>query len=397
MTSLKHLFPFLTQNPSIVYLDNASTTHRSSVVMKGVEEYIARSYSSVDGLYASSIESVKLIQDSRNKIANYLTVNSENIVFTHGVTSSLNQLAFGLSDYLQEGSVLFTSIEHHSNLLPWMRLIKKNSLTKIVWKVEQDFSLSLSELEKVEVSELRLVVLNHISNVTGEVVDLHQVCSYLKQKNPKLLIIVDGSQGVGHGEINLQTIPLDAYVFSSHKAYGPTGIGAMYLSNELLSVLEPFEIGGKVVEFATWDGYTLISKPKVFEPGTPNLDGVIGLGLAIDFLTQYKDKLDTSYLVHALIKDLQDIPCVKLYTAKKSTSIVSFVVRGVDSQDLNLYLSQKGVCVRVGSHCAQPLLADLGLESVIRVSFGVYNDLADVQQFLAVLRDGIDFLTTTSR
>jgi selenocysteine lyase/cysteine desulfurase len=396
MTSLKFLFPFFTHNPDVVYLDSASTSHRPQRVIDGVTEYISNQHSSVDGLYESSLMTVNMIEGVRKKVADYLNVTTKSVVFTPGVTSGLNQLAYGLSEYVRSGTVVVSGMEHHSNLLPWQRLVTSNQLELLVWPLNEDYGLSLEFLESHDWSKVKLVVLNHVSNVTGAVVDLTTISVELKKKNHSMIIIVDGSQALGHMVVDLSKASVDAFVFSAHKLYGPTGVGVSVLSSSLQKVLVPFSLGGKIVNDASWEEFSLVDAPKVFESGTPNMDGICGLGEAVEFLTSQKEYLDTSKLVQQLTKELQTLPQVKLVTSTASTSIVSFNVEGLDDQDLNHYFSQKGICVRVGSHCAKPLLRDLGLESVIRVSFGVYNDSTDVAKFVDCLRSAIEFFFRNS-
>ncbi len=396
MSDFKNYFPIFKQNSSIVYLDSAASAQKPLSVLDGMRKFYEESYANIHrGLYGFSEKSSQMYEDVREKIAKFIGAkNPCEIVFAKGTTDAINLVATSYGQLLNFGDeIIVSEIEHHSNLLPWKNL-EKNIGVKIKYMpVSENKELDYQWLMQNVSGKTKLVCVTGQSNVLGARTDIKKVVDIAHSVDAKVLI--DGAQLTTHSKVDVSDLDVDFYVFSGHKIYGPTGVGILYGKKNLLDMMPPYQLGGDMVESVSFNKVVFKDAPSKFEAGTPPIAEVIGLGFAVDFLQNIgMDKIEnigknlTEYLQSELLK----IDGIKIISHKDSNSIVSFVIDDVSSFDVGLILGQKNICVRVGKHCAEPLHKLLGIDSSIRVSFGIYNDKNDVDKFIIALKDVLKIL-----
>ena len=370
MSDFRRYFPIFKQNQNIVYLDSGASAQKPSCVLDGMSKFYSETYANIHrGLYAFSEKSTEMYDEVRDKVAKFIGAKSSSeIVFTNGTP---------------DDEIIVSEEEHHSNLLPWKNLEDTVGVKVKYLPVLDDCVLDYEWLEQNISEKTKLVCVSGQSNVLGLKNDIKKIVEIAHSVGAKVLI--DGAQLTVHSKVDVGLWDVDFYVLSGHKIYGPTGIGVLYGKYELLDMMPPYQFGGDMVESVSLDKVIFKPVPSKFEAGTPPIAEVVGLGYAIDFLQSIgMDEIEkhgrvlTEYLLEKLLK----IGGVKLLSSKDSNSIVSFVVDGVSPFDIGLMLGQKGVCVRVGKHCAEPLHKRFGVESSIRVSFGLYNDESDIDKFI---------------
>ncbi len=396
MSDFKKYFPIFKQNSNIVYLDSGASAQKPSCVLDGMSKFYSETYANIHrGLYAFSEKSTEMYDEVREKVAKFIGANSSSeIIFTKGTTEAINLVASSFGRLLKtDDEIIVSEVEHHSNLLPWKNLEETVGVKVKYLPVLNDGVLDYDWLKQNISEKTKLVCVTGQSNVLGLKNDVKKIVEVAHSVGAKVLI--DGAQLTVHSKVDVSLWNVDFYVFSGHKIYGPTGIGVLYGKYELLDVMPPYQFGGDMVESVSFDDVVFKPVPSKFEAGTPPIAEVVGLGYAIDFLQSVgMDEIEkhgrvlTEYLLEKLLK----IDGVKLLSSKDSNSIVSFVIDGVSSFDIGLMLGQKGVCVRVGKHCAEPLHKRLGVESSIRVSFGIYNDESDVDKFIEALNKVLNML-----
>ena len=380
----------------MIYLDSAATTHMPESVVGATSHFSTHISSSVDGFYAGSADTVNALEAGRSKVAEFIGASSDEVIFVAGATDAFNQLAVGLSQFIASGQVVVSQLEHHANMLPWSRF--DHVVWPLVTNSEGFVELGLKWLESNITPETKVVAVTHVSNTLGHVTDIQKIVEIVKSKNPECLIVVDGAQAVGHIPVDVVELGCDFYVFSAHKMYGPQGIGVVYAKAESQKCLESFRLGGKAISSVeVVDGrveYKLIEGVKKYEPGTPNVAGVVGLAAAIDFIQDNKVLKGESELVQYLIEQLKQFEGVKVYTdASSSVSVVSFGFESIDSTDVGMYLARQDIAVRVGNHCTQPLLSALGVDGTVRVSFGHANTKDDIDSLIEALKKCVDLYT----
>ncbi|MBR1544323.1 MAG: SufS family cysteine desulfurase [Alphaproteobacteria bacterium] len=396
MNNFRKDFPIFKQNPKIVYLDSGASAQKPACVLESMTNFYENTYANIHrGLYAFSEKSTELYDEVRGKVAKFIGAKSlAEIVFTRGTTDAINLVANSYGNLLKKGDEIIVSIaEHHSNLLPWKNLEKTVGVKVKYLPILDDGEFDYVWLEKNISGKVKLVCVTGQSNVLGLKTDIEKVVKISHSVGAKVLI--DGAQLTVHSRVDVSSFDIDFYVFSGHKIYGPTGIGILYGKKELLDMMPPYQFGGDMVESVSLDSVVFKPVPSKFEAGTPPIAEVVGLGSAIDFLQSIgmeKIENDSFILTQYLQSKLLKIDGVKILSSKKSNSIVSFVVDGISPFDIGIMLGQKGICVRVGKHCAEPLHRYLGVDSSIRVSLGLYNDESDIDKFIDALQKVLSLL-----
>ena len=383
--TIKKDFPIF-NNSDLVYLDNAATTHKPQSVLNAVDRLYTEANANVHrALYSLGSESTERFENSRTKVADFINSNSaKEIIFTSGTTESINLLARSLGNTLNPGDeILISEMEHHSNIVPWQLTADRTGTTLNYIPVTETGELDLSEPDQYFKPNTKIVSITHISNVLGTINPVKKLAEMAHEMGA--LFIVDGAQGVPHLQVNVQDLGCDFYAFSGHKMLGPTGIGALWGKIELLNEMDPFMGGGEMIETVTMESSTWNEIPYKFEAGTPNFAQAVGLGAAVDYLKTIGMSTiaehENTLTAYALNK-INQIEGIRIHgSADERAGVISFNVDGIHPHDLAQFLNEDNIAIRVGHHCAQPLLSTLGETATARLSFYIYNDESDVDKF----------------
>lgn len=391
--NFKDEFPIL-QERKISYLDSGATTQKPQCVINAIDSYYKECNANPHrGAYSLSIEATEKYESTREKIAKFINArNREEIIFSKNATESLNLIAYsyGLDNLKKDDEVVLSIMEHHSNLVPWQYVTKKtNSKLKFMY-INKDYELSKEEIESKITDKTKVVGITHVSNVLGTINNVKEIIKYAHKKGA--IVIVDASQSIPHMKIDVQDLDADFLVFSGHKMFAPLGIGVLYGKKELLNKMTPFLMGGDMIEYVYEQNTTFAPLPNKFEAGTQNVEGVIGLGAAIDYIEKigYKEiqNVEAAITKYA-VNELSKLDFLELYITphlENHSSVISFNIKGVHPHDVASILDSNGVCVRSGNHCAQPLLRYLGMDSTCRASFSIYNTKEDVDNLVEALK-----------
>ena len=386
-------FPIF-QNRDITYLDSGATTQKPSYVIEKIDEFYKNMNANPHrGAYGLSIEATTAYEETRKRIADFIGAKSpEEIIFSKNASESLNLIAYsyGLNNLKENDEVVLSIMEHHSNLVPWQYVTKKtNSILKYMY-INDEFELSKEEIESKITNNTKIVAITHVSNVLGTINNVKEIIKYAHKKGA--IVVVDGSQSIPHMKIDVKDLDADFFVFSGHKMFAPLGIGVLYGKKEILNKMNPFLMGGDMIEYVYEQETTFAPLPNKFEAGTQNVEGVIGLGAAIDYIQKigYEniEKIESELVAYAR-EELQKLEFIKLYMPKDPnhhSSVVSFNIENVHPHDVASILDSNNVCVRSGNHCAQPLLRFLGIDSTCRASFSIYNTKQDIDTLVLSLK-----------
>jgi cysteine sulfinate desulfinase len=383
------------QRQDQTYLDNAATTQKPQALLDAISHYYANGAANVHrAQHLPGAHATQAFEDSRSKVAQWLNAgDSGQIVFTHGATSALNLLAYGLEHLFNAGDeIVISALEHHANLLPWQQLAKRRALTLVVLPLGDDGVIDLAAASELIGPRTRLLAVSQLSNVLGAWQPLDALLALAKAHGA--LSVVDGAQGIVHGRQDVQALACDFYVFSSHKLYGPDGVGVLFGRNEALHHLRHWQFGGEMVQQADYHSASFRPAPLGFEAGTPPIAGVIGLGASLDYLSSLHADAVIAHeaaLHDYLLRGLKARNGVQVLGSPQ-VALVSFVVEGVHNADLAHLLTEQGIAVRAGHHCAMPLLKAMHLSGAIRVSLALYNDSDDLERFFEALDQALDML-----
>lgn len=387
-------FPLLERtvngNP-LIYLDNAATTQTPRAVVESVEKGYYTAKANVHrGVHTLSQQATAAMEAARSRVAAFINAPSDDpVIFTRGTTEAINLVAASFGELLEEGDeIVLTDMEHHSNIVPWQLLQQRKGIKIKVVPILADGSLDLDVYRTLLGPRTRLVSVAHVSNVLGTVNPVAQMAADAHAAGA--LICIDGAQATAHLKVDVQAIGADFYAFSSHKMYGPSGIGILYGRRELLQAMPPYQGGGEMISHVSWGGSTWAELPYKFEAGTPDFVGAAAFTSAIDYIESIGiDAIaahEHSLLTYATERML-DIPGLRIYgTAPGKAAVISFLIGKAHHYDTGVLLDQLGVAVRTGHHCAQPLMSTLGIEGTVRASFALYNTLDEVDTFIADLR-----------
>ena len=388
-------FPILSRtvyNRPLVYLDNAATTQKPRAVVEAMtEEYYSVNANVHRGVHYLSQQATELHEQARANVQEFINARSEaEIIFTRGTTESLNLVAFSFGEaFLKEGDeVLVSVMEHHSNIVPWQMLRDRRGIVLKVIPMTDEGEIDLEAYKNLFSPRTRLVCIAHVSNVLGTVNPVKEMTAIAHAHGAKVL--VDGAQSVPHRRVDVQDIDCDFLTFSGHKIYGPTGIGVLYGREELLEKMPPYQGGGEMIARVSFEKTTYERLPFKFEAGTPDYVGSHALAVALDYVRRIgQDEIAAheADLTRYAMEQLSLIPEIKIYgTAREKDAVISFNVGNIHPLDLGTLLDRLGIAIRTGHHCAQPLMARCGVESMARASFALYNTRAEVDALVA----GID-------
>jgi cysteine desulfurase/selenocysteine lyase len=384
LSALKADFPGLSGDWH--YLDSAATAQKPQAVVDAVVHALGRDYATVHrGVYARSAQMTLAFESARRKVERFIGGREDEVVFTRGATEAINLIAqsWGLSQLKAGDRILLSVLEHHSNIVPWQLLQGRIGIEIDVCPLTDDGQIDLDAAERILTPQHKLVAFAHVSNVLGSVLDAKRAAGLAHAVGAKLLL--DGCQAVPRLPVDVAAIGCDFYVFSAHKLYGPTGIGALWARADILSAMPPWQGGGAMIDRVTFEKTTYAPAPQRFEAGTPAIVEAVSLGAAIDYIEaigvaaigRHEDAL-----VRQLRDELRKLNAVTLFGPEDSAGIVSFALEGVHPHDLGTILDEENVAIRAGHHCAQPLMDHLGVPATARASFGLYSDESDIAALL---------------
>lgn len=395
--NIKKDFPLL-ENRNITYLDSGATTQKPIQVINAIEEFYKKNNANPHrGAYTLSIEATEAYESTRQKIAKFINAkHPEEIIFSKNATESLNLIAYsyGMDNLKKDDEVVISIMEHHSNLVPWQKITKATESKLNYMYINEEFELSDEEIETKITDKTKILGIAHVSNVLGTINNVKKIIKYAHKKGA--VVIVDASQSIPHMKIDVQDLDADFLVFSGHKMLAPLGIGVLYGKREILNKMTPFLMGGDMIEYVYEQETTYAPLPNKFEAGTQNVEGVVGLGAAIDYIQNLghdkMQELENDVLAYAR-QELSKLDFLTLYMTpneKNHSSVISFNIKGVHPHDVASILDSEGVCVRSGNHCAQPLMRFLGIDSTCRASFYFYNTKEDVDRLVHALNKAYD-------
>ena len=377
-------------NP-LIYLDNAATTQKPRCVVEAEsDEYFTKNANVHRGVHFLSEEATDLLEKARERVCQFIGAEKANeIIFTRGTTESINLVAFSFGELLKVGDeILVSTMEHHSNIVPWQILCERKGVTMKVIPMTDNGEIIQEEYEKLFTERTRLVCVTQVSNVLGTVNPVKKMAETAHEHGA--FILVDGAQSVPHMKVDMKDLDCDFFAFSGHKVYGPTGIGVLYGRENILDKMPPYQGGGEMISSVSFEKTVFEKLPYKFEAGTPNYVGSHALAVALDYVTSLGMEKIQAYerqLTAYAMQRLSRIDGLRLYgTTKEKDAVVSFLVDKIHHLDMGTLLDRLGIAVRTGHHCAQPLMIRLGIEGTVRASFSFYNTQAEID----ALADGIE-------
>lgn len=396
---LREDFPILKRKvngKALVYLDSAATSQKPKQVLNSIVNYYQGHNANVHrGIHTISVEATEMMENAREKVAKFVGARDKSeIIFVKNATEAINLIAYawGRLNVGRGDEIVLTIAEHHSNFVPWQQLVAENGATLKIVPVLEEGTLDEEAFKKALTKKTKLVTFFHVSNVLGTINDVSLLSAFVRRKSPKAKVLIDGAQAVPHMPVDVSKFGCDFYVFTGHKMLGPTGIGVLWGRRELLVSMSPFLFGGEMISKVSVAGSTWNDLPWKFEAGTPNIEGAIGLGAAVDYLNKIgisKVRQHEIDLITYAISELKKIKGVTLFGPadfKKRGGVVSFNVDGIHAHDVASILDSEGIAIRSGQHCAEPLMDFLNVPAVARASFYVYNTKDDVDKLV----DGIN-------
>jgi cysteine desulfurase/selenocysteine lyase len=392
--ALRGDFPILTESRGgkpLVYLDNAATSHKPLPVLEAMDRAYRHAYGNVHrGVHMLSERATKAYEDARARVQRFVNAaDAREIVFTRGTTEAINLVAssFGRAHVREGDEILITEMEHHSNIVPWQLLREQTGARLRVAPINDAGEVVLEEFERLLNERTRVVALVHVSNALGTINPIKRMIDLAHSAGAKVLI--DGAQAVPHLRVDVQALDCDFYAFSSHKLYGPSGVGVLYGRYNLLEAMPPYQGGGEMIRRVTFERSDYAKPPARFEAGTPNIVAPVGLAVAIDYVEElgldaiaaHEDELLDYATVAA-----REVPGLRIIgTAERKASILSFELQGIHPHDIGTIVDYEGVALRAGHHCAMPVMDHFKVPATTRASFGLYNTREDVDAFIASL------------
>lgn len=398
---IRKQFPVLHQKVNgqdLVYFDNAATSQKPQMVIDSLVDYYKKDNANIHrGIHTLAERATKAYENTRHLVKSFINAGSEEeIIFVRGVTEAINLVAssYGKGFINAGDEIIISGLEHHSNIVPWQLLCEEKKAILKVIPVTEAGELDVTAYSKLLTPRTKLVAVNHASNSLGTINPVKTIIDLAHKVGA--VVLIDGAQAGAHLEIDVQALDCDFYCLSSHKMYGPTGTGILYGRKELLEKMPPYQGGGEMIKEVTFEKTTYNDLPYKFEAGTPNIADVIAFGKAIEFITAL-GKENIAYHEHELLVYATDrlgvLPSVKFVgTAKEKVSVLSFVVKGIHPFDVGQMLDARGIAVRTGHHCTQPLMDRFGIEGTVRASFAVYNTKNEIDQLVEGLERVIKFL-----
>lgn len=397
---IREQFPILNQKvhgKPLVYFDNAATAQKPIAVIKAISDYYLNYNANVHrGVHTLSQRATDAMESVREQVRAHLNAaEAAEIIFTRGITDSINAIAYGLSNTVQKGqNVVITAMEHHSNIVPWQMLCERTGAELRHLPMNEHGELILDRLEVVIDQNTAIVAFNHISNTLGTINPVQKIISQAKKVGAWTL--VDGAQSGPHTIVDVQSWDVDFFTLSSHKMYGPTGLGILYGKRERLEAIAPYQGGGEMISTVTLEKSTYAGLPHKFEAGTPHVEGIIGFGAALKFINEIGIESISAHeqsLLEYATKECSGIKGFRVIgNSKNKASVLSFVIDGVHPYDLGVLLDQQGIAVRTGQHCTQPIMDAFCIEGTVRASFAMYNTFEEIDSFISGLKKAVSML-----
>lgn len=394
-------FPILRRTVNgrpLVYLDNTATTQTPRAVVDAVVDmYYDKKANVHRGVHTLSQEATNAMEATRSLVREFINAGStEEIIFTRGTTESINLVASSYGQLLDDGDeIILTVMEHHSNIVPWQLLQSRKNITIKVVPINGRGELDLGVYCSLFTDRTRLVSVAHVSNVLGTVNPVKEMIAYAHSRGA--VVLVDGAQAVAHLSVDVADLDADFYVFSSHKMYGPTGIGILYGKRQLLEAMPPYQGGGEMIGHVSFAGTTWAALPYKFEAGTPDFVDAAAMSKAVEYIRSLGVERIAAHedsLLDYTTAELLTIPGMRIFgTAEHKSAIISFLIGDATPFDTGMLLDQLGIAVRTGHHCAQPLMESLGIEGTVRASFALYNTFDEADRFIAAVRRVAAMLT----
>ena len=403
MLDINHIreqFPALSQTINqqpLIYLDSAATTQKPQVVIDAISQYYSKQNANVHrGSHSLTANATSQFEAARDKVAQFIGASSsKEIIWTRGATEALNLIAqtYARSTLQPGDEILVSEMEHHANIVPWQIVAEQTGAKVVKVPMTSDCEFDLTAFGALLNDRTKIVALAQITNVTGSRQPIEEVIEKAHKMNA--IVVVDGAQGIVHEPVDVTALDADFYVFSGHKLYAPAGIGVLYGKLELLEAMPPWHGGGKMVERVSFSGTTFSELPGKFEAGTPNVAGAIALSAAIEWLSGFAQQNVENHihqLQHETYLALSKLDDIQILGYQPNASVITFVMDGVHHQDIATLLDQQGIAVRAGHHCAHPLMDALNVKGTVRISFGIYNNLDDVEKLVAAIEKAVDML-----
>jgi len=391
VAEIRKQFPVLSRmvkGKKLVYFDNAATAQKPKVVLDALINYYQQYNANIHrGIHSLAEEATAAFEATRDTVREFINARyREEIIFTRGVTEGINLVSstWGRQNIREGDEIIISAMEHHSNIVPWQMLCLEKKATLKIIPINERGELLMDEFKKLFTSKTKLVSIVHASNSLGTINPVEEIIRIAHQHN--VLVLVDGAQSSVHLDIDVQEMDCDFFVLSSHKIYGPTGVGVLYGKREILEEMPPYMGGGEMIKEVTFEGTTYNDLPYKFEAGTPNIADTVAFKAALDFVNSIGKENIRAHeeeLTRYAMSELSKIDGVRLIgTAKQKTSVVSFIVEGVHPQDIGILLDNYGIAVRTGHHCCQPLMNRLEIPGTVRASFGMYNTKEEVDELV---------------
>lgn len=386
-------FPILSKkinNKPLIYFDNAATSQTPTSVINSISNYYNNYNANIHrGVHSLSEEATQDFESARTKIKEHFNAgDTKEIIFTSGTTHSINIVANGYTDILKSGDeIIVSGLEHHSNIVPWQMMTKKNNAKLKVIPLKENGELDLKVFENLISDKTKLVFVNHVSNALGVINPIEKIIE-IAHKNGAV-VLIDGAQSSAHFDIDLQKLDVDFFTASAHKLCGPTGIGFLYGKKELLDLIPPYMGGGEMISDVTFEKTTYADLPHKFEAGTPNISGAIAFGYALDYLNNIgldNIKKYEDYLLEYATNKLKEIDGMIIYgDTPNKTSVISFNIQGLHAYDIGSILDKFGIAVRTGQHCAQPIMDYFKISGTVRASFSFINTIEEIDELIKAI------------
>lgn len=394
-------FPLLKEDMNgqpIVFLDSAASSQKPQVVLDALDKYYREQNANVHrGVYRLSQEATSAFERSRELVRQFINAPSEReVIFVRGTTEAINLVAasFGRKFIHKGDEVMISTMEHHSNIVPWQMICEERGAKLQVIPVNEAGELDMVAFAELLTEKVKIVAINHVSNALGTINPVRDIIQQAHAKG--IPVLVDGAQAVPHMKVDVQDLDADFYTFSAHKMFGPTGIGILYGKEKWLEQMPPYHGGGEMIKTVTFEKTTYNELPHKFEAGTPDISGVVALGAAVEYMQSIGHEAIQQH-EHELLMYATDqllaIPGLRIIgTAKEKASVISFLVDGVHPYDLGAILDKLGIAVRTGHHCTQPLMDRYGIPGTVRASFALYNNQEDVDRLVAAVKRAVQML-----
>jgi cysteine desulfurase/selenocysteine lyase len=398
--AIRQQFPILNQEihgRPLVYLDNAATAQKPIAVIDAISDYYLNYNANVHrGVHTLSQRATDAMEAVREDVRAHINAaETAEIIFTRGITDSINTIAFGMGALVKKGqNIVITAVEHHSNIVPWQMLCQRTGAELRHLPMNEHGEVVLDGIEEIIDEHTAMVAFNHISNALGTINPVEEILQRAKKVGAWTL--VDGAQSGPHAKVDVRAWDVDFFTLSSHKMYGPTGLGVLYGKRERLEALPPYQGGGEMIATVTLEESTYAGLPHKFEAGTPHIEGIIGFGAALKFINEVGVEAIAAHEKELLDYATEECASIEGFRvigdSKNKTSVLSFVVEGTHPYDLGVLLDQQGVAVRTGQHCTQPIMDAFCIDGTARASFAMYNTKEEIDLFKAALEKAVTML-----